>query len=194
MTQRIVESIPPASGEPNRPIAGATTVAVSHPPAGEHPTLETRGQGAPDTEHELRILTSLRRITRALELHSRELAAGYNVTGPQLICLLAIKEKGPLTATSIAYQVHLSSSTVVGILDRLEQKGLARRERDRTDRRQINVLATPKGLELAGRAPSPLQETLANALNRLPELERVAIALSLERVASLMETREEETR
>ena len=149
----------------------------------------TRLTGVGVAPHELRILQSLRRITRALELHSRDLVASYNVTGPQLVCLLAISEKGPLTPTAIAYEVHLSSSTVVGILDRLEEKGLVHRERDRVDRRQVNVAATEKGLALAAQAPSPLQETLATALNRLPELERIAIALSLERVAGLMETR-----
>jgi DNA-binding MarR family transcriptional regulator len=153
----------------------------------------TRLTGVGVAPHELRILQSLRRITRALELHSRDLVASYNITGPQLVCLLAIREKGPLTPTMIAYEVHLSSSTVVGILDRLEEKGLVHRQRDRVDRRQVNVAATEKGLALANQAPSPLQETLARALNRLPELERIAIALSLERVADLMETRDLDT-
>ena len=158
---------------------------------GDTALAELPGTPTQSMAHDLRILQSMRRITRAIELHSRELLAGHNVTGPQLVCLLAIRDRGPLTATAIAYQVHLSSSTVVGILDRLEEKGLARRERDLKDRRQIYVLPTPQGIELASRAPSPLRETLAKALHNLPELERVAIALSLERVAELMETREQ---
>ncbi len=165
------------------PVIGGAAVSADAPVT--NATQVTEVGAAP---HELRILQALRRITRALELHSRNLAAGYSVTGPQLICLLAVKEKGPLTPTAIAYEIHLSSSTVVGILDRLEEKGLVHRERDRIDRRQVKVAATDKGLALALRAPSPLQETLAMALTRLPELERIAIALSLERVAGLMET------
>jgi hypothetical protein len=42
-------------------------------------------------------------------------------------------------------------------------------------------------VELARRAPSPLQQTLAKALNALPELEQATIALALERVVTLME-------
>jgi DNA-binding MarR family transcriptional regulator len=175
---------------PATPPANAGAAATTGPPV-TAATQEVTEVGA--TPHELRILQALRRITRALELHSRELAAGYSVTGPQLVCLLAVKEKGPLTPTAIAYEIHLSSSTVVGILDRLEEKGLVHRERDRIDRRQVKVAATEKGLALASRAPSPLQETLAMALTRLPELERIAIALSLERVAGLMETRDLDT-
>ena len=49
---------------------------------------------------------------------------------------------------------------------------------------------TAAGAELARRAPSPLQQTLANALNELPELEQATIALSLERVVQLMEAPE----
>lgn len=137
--------------------------------------------------HELRLLQALRRITRALELHSREPMALYSVTGPQLSCLLAVKERGPMNPTAIAGEIHLSTSTVVGILDRLEEKGLVRRERDRVDRRQVYVAATEKGLALAALAPSPLQETLATALTGLPDPDRTAIIHSLERVAVLME-------
>jgi len=76
---------------------------------------------------------------------------------------------------------------VVGILTRLEEKGLAKRERSTVDRRIINVTATAKGRRLVQRVPIPLQDGLAQALDTLPELERVTIALSLERIVELME-------
>jgi DNA-binding MarR family transcriptional regulator len=76
---------------------------------------------------------------------------------------------------------------VVGILDRLEDKGLIDRQRSQEDRRQVRVTATPAGRELARTAPSPLQQTLAKALVVLPELEQATIALALERVVALME-------
>jgi DNA-binding MarR family transcriptional regulator len=95
-----------------------------------------------------------------------------------------------LTATAIAKRVFLSPSTVVGILDRLEQKGLLGRERDTRDRRLVYVSATKEGRKLAENAPSPLQATFADALKGLPEQEQATIALSLERVVSLMEAQE----
>lgn len=137
--------------------------------------------------YDLRILRSLRRIVRSIELYSKQLESTNQITAPQLICLLAIVEHGPLTATAISREVHLSASTVVGILDRLEEKGLVARTRALDDRRVVQVTATTRGIELARRAPSPLQQTLANALNALPELEQATIALSLERVVTLME-------
>ena len=95
--------------------------------------------------------------------------------------------QGPVTATAIGREVHLSPSTVVGILDRLEEKGLVARRRSQEDRRLVQVTATAAGAELARQAPSPLQQTLANALKSWPELEQATIALSLERVVALME-------
>ncbi len=138
-------------------------------------------------QYDLRILRALRRITRSIALHSRQLAAVSHITAPQLMCLRTVIASGPLTATAISREIHVSPSTVVGILDRLEDKGLVRRERGREDRRTVFVTATPAGVALAEEAPSPLQKHLAEALNALPELEQATITLSLERIVALME-------
>lgn len=138
-------------------------------------------------QYDLRILRAMRRITRSVALHSRQLAAFSNITAPQLVCLRAVIEHGPLTATAISREIHVSASTVVGILDRLEDKGLVRRERGREDRRIVFVTATEAGRALAADAPSPLQKHLADGLNALPELEQATITLALERIVALME-------
>ncbi|HLS43003.1 MAG TPA: MarR family transcriptional regulator [Paenalcaligenes sp.] len=143
-----------------------------------------------NTEHEydLRILRALRKITRSIALHSRQLAACSNITAPQLICLRTVIEKGPLTATAISREMHVSPSTVVGILDRLEDKELIVRERGREDRRIVFITATEAGKALALETPSPLQKQLADALNNLPELEQATITLSLERIVRLIDS------
>ena len=137
--------------------------------------------------YDLIVLQSLRRIIRAVSLYSHQLAATHKITAPQLICLLTIVNEGSLNPSTLSKRVFLSASTVVGILDRLEEKGLIIRQRDHRDRRQINVQATPAGEDLVAQAPSPLPTALANALKQLTELEQATIALSLERVANLME-------
>ena len=138
---------------------------------------------------DLRVLSAIRRIIRSVDLYSRELAAKARVTSPQLVCLLAIADKEKTTATMISRQVFLSPSTIVGILDRLEAKGLVRRERDENDRRVITVTITEEGKRLARSAPSPLQDTLTEALRELPGEEQTKIAESLERIVALMEAR-----
>lgn len=157
------------------------------PAGGKGPTAEDRTPAIPITRYDLKILQGLRKIIRAVDIHSRKLVATHDITGPQLICLTIIVEDGPLTLKQVAERAFLSPSTVVGILDRLSSKGLVLRTRDSRDRRLVNVTATAPGHELVKNAPSPLQEGLAQALNDLPEIEQATIALSLQRIVDLME-------
>ncbi|PLX85769.1 MAG: MarR family transcriptional regulator [Desulfuromonas sp.] len=140
--------------------------------------------------YDLRIIQALRRIIRAVDIHSHKLASQHNITGPQLACLLTIAEEAPLTSSNLAKKVYLSPSTVVGIIDRLEEKGWVERKRDTKDRRQVHISTTPLGTQLISDAPSLLQETLANALVKLPEIEQVSITMALEKLVDLMEARD----
>lgn len=162
----------------------------SQAPGGIEATLPPIGSAAARTRYDLQILRALRRIIHSVDLYSKELAATNRITAPQLICLLHIVNNGPVSATAIGREVHLSPSTVVGILDRLEEKGLVERHRSQEDRRIVRVTATRDGIELSQSAPSPLQQTLANSLGELPELEQATIALALERIVALMEAPE----
>jgi len=154
-----------------------TTDAQEPSPGTPPPDSDAAKQSSTSWQLDLRILRALRRIIQAVDIHSRKLASQYQITAPQLVTLLCVIEQGPITTSEIARQVHLSNSTVVGILDRLETKGLVFRERGTTDR------------QLGETAPSPLQDVFAEALHKLPELEQTAIALSLERIVDLMEAR-----
>lgn len=143
----------------------------------------------PKGSYDLRILQALRRIIRAVDLHSHKLSTQHKITGPQLACLLAVKQDGPLTSGNLAKNVYLSPSTVVGIVDRLEEKQLVMRKRSSEDRRQVHISMTPTGEALVAAAPSLLQDTLATALVELPEIEQVSITLALEKLVDLMEAR-----
>jgi len=136
---------------------------------------------------DLRVLSAIRRIIHSVDLYSRELATRTRITTPQLVCLITIAERGAMTATTISREVFLSPSTVVGILDRLEEKGLVKRERVSKDRRVVTVTITEEGRRIAKSAPSPLQHRLTEALSVLPLSEQTAIAMTLERVVNLME-------
>jgi DNA-binding MarR family transcriptional regulator len=98
-----------------------------------------------------------------------------------------VVEEKQMSVAALARAVHLSPSTVVGILDRLEQKGLILRSRDTQDRRVVNTAPTPAGQELVAQAPSPLHQTLTKALEGLNELEQATIELSLERIVDLID-------
>ncbi len=134
-----------------------------------------------------RLLIALRRIMHFVDAYSKKLAVEHHITGPQLICLYSIVREGPLTLSDLGGRASLSMSTVNGIVDRLDSKGLVVRERKDRDRRKVLITATDAGKKLTAQAPLPLQDRLAQAIAGLPELEQVSIALSFERVAEMME-------
>ena len=150
------------------------------------PARLTEGEGLRQELINFRILRALRQIIQAIDLHSRHLTQVYSVTGPQLVCLLAIDERGPVTLSELAQAIYLSPSTVVGIVDRLEREGFVQRERSKVDRRVVFITITEKGKEFAAKAPSPIQEQLASRLEQLPVEEQMQIAESLDKVARLM--------
>jgi DNA-binding MarR family transcriptional regulator len=134
-----------------------------------------------------RVLSALRRVIRAVDIYSRQLVSEYQITGPQLVCLNAVLEKGPVTATDLAHDVQLSASTVVRILDRLEQKQLIRRDRQLNDRRRVHVTVTAMGRELSLKAPYSAKHPLRRALQRLPREDQETVTRLLETIVGAMD-------
>ena len=139
-----------------------------------------------DKQYDLRILRSIRKMIRAVDIHSRKLYHEYKITTPQLICLHSLQREGPMTLSRLAGEVSLGLSTTNGIVDRLETKGLLTRTRSQRDRRKVDLMITPVGRELTQATPELLQDRFTEALGQLPEVEQAAITLSLERVVQLM--------
>lgn len=133
------------------------------------------------------ILRSLRRIARALDRHSRRLIVQHQLTAPQVVCLQALLRAGRLTPGSLAQEVSASQATVTGILDRLELRGLVRRDRDAEDRRRVHITLTETGHSVATLAPSALQTSFEARLLRLTTDEQHAIETALRRVVEMME-------
>ncbi len=141
----------------------------------------------PKERYDLRILSSIRRIIRSVDIYSRKLAQEHGVTVPQLLCMLKVDELGPLTIKELSEEVFLNPSTIVGIVDRLEKHDVFTRERSVKDRRCVRIYLTEKGREMVAQSPSPLQDSLATSIDNLPELERATIALSLEKILEMMD-------
>jgi DNA-binding MarR family transcriptional regulator len=59
--------------------------------------------------------------------------------------ILKALDAGPASQTELAARCRVGPQSLGRTLDRLERAGLVRRERDRSDRRQIGVLRTPEG-------------------------------------------------
>lgn len=132
------------------------------------------------------VIIALRRLIRAVDLHSRALVETYGLTGPQALILKAL-QGGGLSAGELARRVSLSQGTVTDILNRLEQRGWIKRIRDTRDRRRVRIEPTAAGLALLERSPPLLQERFAQRFSELQEWEQTQLLASLQRIAAMMD-------
>jgi len=133
------------------------------------------------------VMAALRRIIRAIDLHSRTLVRRYGLTGPQLVVLKELVETSPQPVSSLAAAVNLSQATVTGILDRLERKAMITRERDSKDKRKVMVSPNSAAEDALAGAPPLLQEHFTVAFSGLADWEQTQILSSLQRIVVLME-------
>lgn len=132
------------------------------------------------------VIIALRRVIRAVDLHSRALVESHGLTGPQAL-ILKVLQDGRICAGELASRVSLSQGTVTDILNRLEQRELLKRVRDTHDRRRVMVEATASGLALLARSPPLLQERFVRSFNNLQEWEQTQLLASLQRIAAMMD-------
>jgi len=152
--------------------------------ARKHHGTGSAGDGRESADQE--VLRSLRRIFHAVDRHSR-LARQHGLTEPQAICLNAVDRAGQVNPGQLARNVSLSPPTVTGILDRLERRGLIKRERIARDKRQVTVCLTAAGKGLLDNSPPSLQEQFKQRLSKLPAARQRDIADALREVVKLME-------
>jgi DNA-binding MarR family transcriptional regulator len=134
-----------------------------------------------------RIIYSIRKLIQASEIHTKELNKKYRISTPQLNCLLALNEKGSLPPSQIAKYIMVNSSTVTGIIDRLEQKGLVKRVRKKSDRRLISIELTEAGLLLVQKAPPPIQLEIMDGLNKLEITQLNHISSGLDMLITMLD-------
>lgn len=132
----------------------------------------------------------MRRIARAVELHSRRLDRELDLTLPQHVVLSCVRDLGEVTSRAVSEQADVSPATVVGILDKLEAKGLIERYRSTRDRRIVHTRITVKGEAALQRAPAPLGTRFESEFLGLDAETRSQTVAAFERVARLAETPE----
>jgi len=115
------------------------------------------------------ILKSLRIIFRSIQAHSRIVEKESGVSSAQLWMLWEIFNAPGMKVTELAAALSIHQSTCSNILDKLQQKGLIRRDRSGPDQRVVHLHLTEKGTKLLAQAPRPAQGAIADVLQRLPD-------------------------
>jgi DNA-binding MarR family transcriptional regulator len=133
------------------------------------------------------LLVSIRKVIRAIDLHSKQLNKSAGLTAPQLLIMQAIRTCNGITSGQIAKQINLSAATVTNILDRLESRGLILRVRSEQDKRRVSLHLTANGEQSLVDAPKPLQEHFIQKFNTLADWEQSLLLSSMERIANMMD-------
>lgn len=97
---------------------------------------------------ELGRLAAFRMLLRQFQSFSEHASAELGLTSVQYQALLAIQtQQGdvPLTVKLLAQQLLVKHNSAVGLVDRIEQLGLAVRQHSESDRRSVVVELTPRG-------------------------------------------------
>ncbi|MEZ4562268.1 MAG: cytochrome P450 [Thermomicrobiales bacterium] len=96
----------------------------------------------------------------------------------QLAVLFMLREDIASPA-AIAQRLGISRAVVTGLLDRLAERGLIRREPDPADRRRLRIVMTAAGLDASERLGRAVVDDLAAALGVSAPGERAALAAAL---------------
>lgn len=136
------------------------------------------------------IVDNIRRVFQVVHEHSKRVEKETGITGPQLWAIKTIAECAPIKGADLARRMYLHPATVVGILDRLEARGLVVRLRSSVDRRIVEIALTEEGRALSQSAPEVAQGMLVKRLETLPEEKLLKISDGLDELVRLLGARE----
>ena len=138
------------------------------------------------------ILIKIRKIVRSINLESKKIQKEYGVSIPQVLCLgyLYDSENFQASQGKIRKFLNLNSSTISGIINRLENKGLIARLPKSGDKRVVKIALTSKGDKLLKKIPPLLHEQLTDKLEKLDAETLEKIQKSLEMLVNLLEISE----
>jgi DNA-binding MarR family transcriptional regulator len=123
------------------------------------------------------VLTASRTLVAVAE---RSLGtAAEDTTLAQYRALVVLASRGPQRMVDLAKALEVTPSTAGRMCDRLLRKGLIRRHRARTDRREVLVSLTAAGRVVVDEATRRRRAMLAEILSRLAPARQTAVAEAL---------------
>lgn len=129
------------------------------------------------------ICFNLGRVTRRVYDYYQRRLSPFGLTPPQYFVLSALWQGDGITIGEIGERVFLDSSTLTGVVDRLERNDYVERRANPEDRRSVLVFLTTKAQELGTRIPKLADELDANlrrpfSRKEMATFERVLKALA----------------
>ncbi len=126
-------------------------------------------------------------IEHNLQATSKRMEGQLGITGPQRLVLKIVSQFPGVSAGDLARIVHLHPSTITGIVQRLVDKGLLQRRRDRADTRRVHLHARPQARRFMRRSAGPVEAAVARALRQVPDAHLRRARLVLRAIADALE-------
>ena len=137
----------------------------------------------PDPAEELGLVDSLVQSSFLVQGIMRRVAARHDLSVVQMRLLGILRDREPGILV-LARHLELDKSSVTGLVDRAERRGLLERVPDPDDGRAVRVRLTKEGRALAARGAEEVGDELLAATAGLTEPQRRQIAALLSRFAS----------
>jgi len=118
-----------------------------------------------------KIIDLTRNFDKSMRHKFHHLMQDSDLTFPQLSVISMLEKHGEQKVSELSLKIGLSDSTVSGILDRLEQKDIIKRERTKDDRRVVKISLTGKSKELCNDFRRKREEYFTRLLKKLSEEE-----------------------
>ena len=132
------------AGEHGSGAPGAGQPEPGPPGAGRHdwdvPWIEAIGADRPERARlAAQFGEGFRKTGSLMQLMGQAAADRVGLNATDLNCLNILSFSGEMTAGELAKQTGLSTASITGVADRLEEAGYVRRERDPKDRRRVVI-------------------------------------------------------
>ena len=116
------------------------------------------------------VLLALLRTGEALSAPVNDLLRGADLSVSQYNVLRILRGAQPegLPCGEIAARMIRRDPDLTRLLDKLESRGLVRRERGKQDRRVVTAMITKAGLDFLGGFDDPVEDSLKKTLARVP--------------------------
>jgi DNA-binding MarR family transcriptional regulator len=124
----------------------------------------------------------LYRAAQASHTLANQMLAEIGLSARQVGILTLISEREPMTQTALGAELEVDRTTMVELLDRLEEQGLVERRRDPTDRRAFRIHPTDAGLAAKAEAITILDQQQALFLAPLSNSDRRVLVEILNRL------------
>jgi DNA-binding MarR family transcriptional regulator len=135
---------------------------------------------------------AMRRSSAQGVLFGQSVANRVGLSNSDMECLDFVILEGRVTAGRLAEVTGLTTGAITGVVDRLEEAGLVRRERDDNDRRKVFIAAVPESIAKVGKFYEHLQRAMLKVWDTYSDAElRLLLRFAIQGYETMLAATEE---